>query len=323
MRAVLVESPGGAEKLRLGDVETPKPGPREVLIRVAAAGVNRVDIYQREGKYPAPPGVSPLLGVEVAGTIEALGAGVTQLKKGERVMALLPGGGYAEFAVAPAETTLPIPEKLDFVQAAGIPEAYFTVWSSVFDIGRLKSGEVFLMHGGASGIGSVAIPMARHFGARVFATAGSAEKCAACVELGAHRAINYREEDFVDVINREAEGADVILDMIGGDYFPRNLQLLRRRGRLVHIDFQHGRQAQIDLGLVIYKDLTVTGASLRRRPLEEKAELAVAIRNRLFPLIEKGILVPRVAASLPFSEAGKAHQRLETGANIGKVILTP
>lgn len=311
--------------MRLGEVEVPSPGPGEILIHVKAAGVNRADVEQRQGHYPPPAGASPILGVEVAGVVAELGSGVTAFRVGDPVMALLSGGGYAEFAVAAEGECLPLPEGLSAVEAAALPEAYFTIWSNLFDLGKLKAGERVLIHGGTSGVGSAAISLLSAFGATVYATARSGEKCRACVELGAHRAINYREEDFVAAVMKETsgEGVDLILDMVGGEYFPRNLSILRRGGRLVHIDCQAGDLAQIDLGTLITKNLVVAGSVLRRRPRAEKAAIAKAVAERLIPLVASGRVRPLIAEVFPLERAAEAHALMESSAHMGKIVLEP
>jgi putative PIG3 family NAD(P)H quinone oxidoreductase len=323
MAVVEIAAPGPPDVLRPARRPRPEPGPGEALIRVAAAGVNRPDLMQREGKYPPPPGASDIPGLEVAGTIAALGGGVTDWRLGDEVCALLAGGGYAEYAVAPAPQCLPVPKGLSLVEAAALPETYFTVWTNVFVRGRLAKGESLLVHGGASGIGTAAIPMARAFGARVFATAGTPEKCAACVRLGAERAIDYRHEDFVAVV-REAtggKGVDVILDMVGGDYTPRNLEALAVEGRLVQIAFLHGPRTEMSLLPVLQKRLTITGSSLRPRTVEQKGAIARALREKVWPLVEAGALAPVIHATFPLAQAAEAHRLMESGAHVGKLVL--
>src|SRR5436853_3786686 len=294
MRAVEISTPGPPEVLKLVERPDPTPGAGEVLIRVAAAGVNRPDILQRKGAYPRPPGASDLPGLEVAGTIEGLGSGVTEWRAGDRVCALLAGGGYATLCTAPAVQCLPIPKAMDFTSAAALPETFFTVWTNVFDRGRLKKGETALFHGGSSGIGTTAIQLAVARGARVFATAGSDEKCRACEQLGAERGINYRTEDFVAVIKEVTggRGVDLILDIVGGDYIARDLVALAVEGRLVVIGFMGGDSATIDFRRVLGRRLTITGSTLRPRSPEEKGEIAAALRNEVWPLLEKGTVKP-------------------------------
>ena len=323
MRAVTFTRTGGPEVLHAGDVPAPTPRAGDVLIAVAAAGVNRPDLMQREGKYPPPAGASDILGLEVSGTIAALGEGAQRWKIGDRVCALLTGGGYAEFAVAPASQCLPAPRTLDLIAAAGIPETFFTVWSNVFERGRLRAGETFLVHGGASGIGTAAIQIAHARGARVFATAGTAEKCRACEELGAERAVNYREENFVDVLMglTSGRGIDVILDMVGGDYFSRNVDLLALEGRLLQIALLHGVKAELNLGKLLMKRLTITGSTLRARTVEEKGEIARALESSVWPLLENGSVKPVIHATFPLARAADAHRMLEDGRHIGKILL--
>jgi putative PIG3 family NAD(P)H quinone oxidoreductase len=295
-----------------------------VLIRVAAAGVNRPDIVQRQGHYPAPPGASPILGLEVAGTVAAVGPDVSDWRVGDRVCALLAGGGYAGYAVAPAPQCLPVPEGLSLVEAAALPETTFTVWTNVFQRGHLQAGERFLVHGGTSGIGTTAIQLAAAFGARVFATAGSPEKVAACERLGAERAINYRETDFVAAVRDATGGAgvDLVLDMVGGPYFPRNLKALAVEGRLVQIAFLQGSKLEADLMPIMLKRLTVTGSTLRSRSVVEKGAIARALRENVWPLLATGRVKPVLHATFPLAEAAEAHRAMESSAHIGKIVLT-
>ena len=323
MAAIEIVAAGGPEVLRLARRPTPKPGIGEVLIRVTAAGVNRPDVMQRQGRYPPPPGASDIPGLEVAGVIVGIGENVTSPGVGESVCALVAGGGYAEYCVAPTPQCLPIPRGLDFVQAAGIPETFFTVWTNVFERGRLAAGESFLVHGGSSGIGTTAIQLARARGARVFATAGSPEKCKTCEQLGAERAINYRTEDFVQVVREltGGRGVDVILDMVGGDYFPRNMDALAVEGRLVQIAFLKGARAEINLMSIMQRRLRVSGSTLRPRSVEEKGAIARAVYKEVWPLIESGQVRPVIHATFPLASAAEAHQLMETGSHIGKIIL--
>ena len=323
MTVIEISEPGDPDVLRPAERPTPAPGSGEVLIRVAAAGVNRADIAQRLGKYPPPPGASDLLGLEVAGTIEQIGPGVHDWRVGDRVCALVTGGGYAEYCVVPAPQCLPVPRGLDFPAAAAVPEAFFTVWTNVFERGRLEPGESVLIHGGSSGIGTTAIQLARAFGSRVFATAGSAEKCAACERLGADLAINYCETDFVVAI-REAtggRGVDVILDMVGGDYVQRNIEALAHEGRLVQISTLGGAKAHINMALVMQRRLTITGSTLRGRSVAEKGAIAKALRERVWPLLESGAVQPIVYATFPLRAAADAHRLMESSAHIGKLVL--
>ena len=323
-RVVEITAPGKPEVLQARSRALPVPTRGEVLIKVAAAGVNRPDVLQRLGKYPVPPGASDLPGLEVAGTIVAIGEGVTEWKVGDRVCALTAGGGYAEYCIAPASNGLPIPKGLDFVQAASLPETYFTVWSNVFDRGGLKPGETFLVQGGSSGIGVAAIQIVRAMGHRVFATAGSAEKCAACEKLGAERAINYKTEDFVEVVKSltGGKGVDVVLDMVAGDYVPRELKALADDGRLVLIATLGGSKATIDLMEVMRRRLHLTGSTLRPRSVEFKADIARKLREKVWPLLESGKIKPVIHATFPLNEAARAHEMMEAGAHIGKIVLT-
>jgi putative PIG3 family NAD(P)H quinone oxidoreductase len=308
--------------LNLVERPVPAPGPGEILIRVAAAGVNRPDCLQRQGRYPPPKGVSDIPGLEVAGRIAALGAGVTGFATGDRVCALLAGGGYAEYCTVPALQCLPIPAGLSFTEAAVIPETFFTVWTNVFERGRLQPGETLLVHGGASGIGTTAIPLARAFGARVFATAGSEAKRALCERLGAERAVNYRTEKFLDVIRERAGGVDVILDIVGAPYLADNVALLREEGRLVLIAALGGAKAEVNLGQVFVKRLTITGSTLRNRSPEEKGRIAAALRERVWPLLESRRLAPVLQATFPLEEAFRAHEILDADQAMGKIALS-
>jgi putative PIG3 family NAD(P)H quinone oxidoreductase len=323
MTAVEIGEPGPPDVLRAVTRPRPEPGRGEVLIEVHAAGVNRPDVLQRLGKYPPPPGASDLPGLEVAGRVVERGDGVTWPLEGEAVCALLAGGGYAEFAVAPAPQCLPVPRGLTLVEAAVLPECVFTVWTNVFERGRLAPGEVLLVHGGTSGIGTTAIQMAVAAGARVVATAGSREKCDACVRLGAERAVNYREEDFVASILEltAGAGANLVLDMVGGDYAQRNLDALALEGRLVQIAFLKGPRVEIDLSRVMRQRLTVTGSTLRARSVAEKGAIAEAVRRTVWPQLEGGAWRPVVHASFPLHEAAEAHRLMERGALIGKIAL--
>lgn len=323
MIAVEIREPGDPDVLV--PVERPRPEPRagEVLIEVAAAGVNRPDIFQRRGRYPPPPGASDIPGLEVAGPIATVGADVSEWRPGDRVCALVAGGGYAEFCVAPAGQCLPVPGRLDMTAAAAIPETFFTVWTNVFDRGRLRAGESILVHGGSSGIGTTAIQLARARGARVFATAGSAAKCAACERLGAEQCVNYREADFVDVLNRATggRGVDLILDMVGGPYFPRNIAALAMEGRLVEIATLGGATAELNIQTVMQRRLTITGSTLRARPVAEKAAIASALRAHVWPLLESGEVTPIVFKTFPLRDAAAAHALMESSQHIGKIVL--
>lgn len=324
MRAIEISVPGGPDALALGTRPIPTPGAGEVLVKVSAAGINRPDILQRRGLYPPPPGVSDVPGLEIAGSIVAIGHGVSEWRIGEQVCALVSGGGYAEYCVAPAAQCLPIPRGLGAVEAASLPETFFTVWSNVFDRAAIRPGESLLVQGGTSGIGVAAIQLGHVFGHRVFATAGSPEKCAACERLGADRAINYRLEDFVDVIKQHTQGrgADVILDMVGGDYTARELRVLADDGRLVFIAYLGGRMAEIDIDEILGRRLTLTGSALRGRKTEFKAAIARSLREKVWPLLESGRIQPVVHATFPLAQAAQAHGLMESGRHIGKIILT-
>jgi NADPH2:quinone reductase len=323
MQAVEISQPGGPEVLRAVQRPTPMPKAGEVVIAVAGAGVNRPDCFQRAGSYAPPPGASDLPGLEVAGTVAALGAGVTQWRIGDEVCALTPGGGYAQYCATPASHCLPVPRGWTVSQAASLPETFFTVWINVFERARLSPGETLLVQGGSSGIGVTAIQMARAFGHRVFATAGSADKCAACERLGAERAINYRTEDFVEVVKQltGGKGVDVILDMVGGDYVPREVKCLATDGRLSIIAFLGGTRATLDMGDILYRRLTITGSTLRPRSIEYKAQVAGALREKVWPLLESGQLEPVIYRTFPLEQAAAAHALMESGVHIGKILL--
>jgi putative PIG3 family NAD(P)H quinone oxidoreductase len=323
MTAIEIADPGGPEVLKPVNRPVPAPGHGEVLIKVAAAGVNRPDIIQRQGLYPPPPGASDLPGLEIAGTIVAMGPGVTGFAIGDRACALVAGGGYAEYCLADAPLVMPVPTGMDQVQAAALPETFFTVWTNVFDRAGLQAGETILIHGGTSGIGTTAIQLARIFGARVFATAGSAEKCKACETLGAERAINYRDEDFVSVCQKltEGRGLDVILDMVGGPYVARNIKALAMEGRLVNIAFLQGSKVEVNLMPLMLKRLTLTGSTLRPRSLEEKSAIASSLREKVWPLLDAGRIAPVIDSTFPLQDAAKAHTRMEEGTHIGKIVL--
>jgi len=316
---------GGPEVLVPATGPLPAPAPDEVLIRAMAIGVNRPDVQQRKGLYPPPPGASAVIGLEVAGEVVAVGAEARRFRVGDRVCALTNGGAYAEYCVAPEAQTLPWPAGFDALQAAALPENYFTVWANLFGHGRLAAGETVLIHGGSSGIGVTAIQLAKAFGARVLATAGSAEKCAACQELGADRAINYREEDFVEAVKRETEGrgVDVLLDMVGASYFQRNLRCMAKDGRLVIIAFLHGHEAEkVDLRPIMIKRLIVTGSTMRPRTTAEKGEIAANLETQVWPRLESGECRPRIHATFPLREAAAAHALMESSTHIGKIMLT-
>ena len=320
MRAIEIARPGGPDMLR--ETQRPRPEPKEgeIVIDVAFAGVNRPDALQRAGAYAPPPDASDLPGLEVSGHVAAIGPGVTGWAMGDAVCALVPGGGYAEAVATPAAHCLPVPEGMGLKEAACLPETFFTVWSNVFMRGGLKGGERFLVHGGSSGIGTTVIQLARHFGARVFATAGSAEKCAACERLGAERAINYRKADFVEVL-REEGGADLILDMVGGDYIARNLKALADDGRLVQIAFLQGPKVELNLAPLMMRRLTLTGSTLRPQSIAAKAAIAAELRAQVWPLLDAGRIGPVMDSSYPLAEAAAAHARMESSEHIGKIVL--
>ena len=324
MRAIEISTPGGPEVLRPGQRPVPVPAAGEVLIEVAAAGVNRPDVLQRKGGYAPPPGASDLPGLEVAGTVVKLGPQASDWKIGDEVCALVTGGGYAEYVAAPAAQCLPIPRGLTLEQAASLPETFFTVWVNVFLRGGLKDDETLLVQGGSSGIGVTAIQMTRALGHRVFATAGTAEKCAECEKLGATRAINYRSEDFVAVVKQltGGRGVDVILDMVGGDYVPRELACLADDGRLSLIAFLGGTKTSLDLSDILRRRLTITGSTLRPRTVEFKATVAQALRQKVWPLIETGKIRPVIYRTYPLEEAAAAHALMESGEHVGKIMLS-
>lgn len=322
MRAIEIAGKGGPEVLRLVERPMPEPGPGEIRIRIAAAGVNGADLAQRRGVYPPPEGASDLPGLEVSGTVDRLGEGVTEFAEGDRVCALLTGGGYAQYCTVPAGQVLPLPRNIDMAAGAGIIETLATVWANVFEAGRLKAGETFLVHGGTSGIGTTAIQLAKLFGARVFATCGSDEKAARCLALGADRAINYKTENFADVVKSESKGVDVILDIIGGPYLDDNVRALARGGRLVFIAFNGGRTGQLDIARVMMNGLTVTGSTLRSRPVAEKARLIAAVQKEVWPLLASGAFSPVIDSSYTLEEAAEAHRYMETSNHIGKIVLT-
>jgi len=323
MQVVEISQPGGPEVLKPASRPVPKPRAGEVLIEVAAAGVNRPDCFQRAGSYAPPPGASDLPGLEVAGTIVALGEGVTGWRLGDRVCALTPGGGYADYCITPAGHCLPIPRGFSPTQAASLPETFFTVWINVFERARLGPGETLLVQGGSSGIGVTAIQMAHAFGNPVYATAGSAEKCAECERLGAARGINYRTEDFVVVVKQltEGKGVDVILDMVGGDYIPRELKALANDGRLSIIAFLGGTKTSLDMSDILYRRLTITGSTLRPRTVEYKTQVANALREKVWPLLDAGKIRPVVFKTFPLARAADAHALMESSAHIGKIVL--
>lgn len=320
MNAIVITQPGGPDVLKLKERPVPKPKPYEVLIKVNAAGVNRPDVAQRKGVYPPPPGAPvDIPGLEVAGTVEECGAEVKRWKKGDAVCALIAGGGYAEYATAPEGHCLPVPPSISFDEACSLPETVFTVWHNVFQRGRLQKGENFLVHGGSSGIGITAIQLAKAFGARVFATAGSKEKCEACLQLGADICINYKEHDFEEVL--KSEGVDVILDMIGGDYIPKNIKLLNEEGRLVFINAMKGDRSEFKVHDIMRRRLTITGSTLRNRDVEFKSTLAAEVEKYVWPIIEQGKFKPVLYKKFPLAQASNAHALMESSEHIGKIVL--
>jgi NADPH2:quinone reductase len=323
MTAVEISAPGGPDVLRPKTVPVPKPGPGQILIKVAAAGVNRPDVAQRMGAYPPPPGHSPLPGLEVAGEIVATGGSVTRWRPGNKVCALVNGGGYAEYCLAEEPIALPIPAGLDMVKAAAVPETFFTVWNNVFERGRLAAGEWLLVHGGTSGIGTTAIQLAKAFGAKVIATAGSADKCKACLDLGADHAVNYKTDDFVAAVKTATggKGVDVTLDMVGGDYTERNIIAAAEDGRIVQIATLGGAEVKINIARLMMKRVTLTGSTLRPRTREVKAGFARALEEKVWPLLAAGKVKVVIDSTFPLAKAADAHRRLETSAHIGKVVL--
>jgi NADPH2:quinone reductase len=325
MKAIVITQPGAPDVLQIKEVAVPKPAPDEVLIKVYAAGINRPDVFQRKGNYPPPPGApKDIPGLEVAGIIEEIGSEVSQWKVGDKVCALLAGGGYAEYALAHSGHCLPIPQGFDFTQAASLPETIFTVWHNVFQRGALRSGENFLVHGGSSGIGITAIQLAKAFDAAVFTTAGSQDKCDACTKLGADISINYKTQDFEEILKNK--GVDVILDMVGGEYIPKNMRLLRKDGRLVFINTMNGGKVDpavdtVDFGLIMRNRLTITGSTLRNRDAQFKANLAAEIKKNVWPILENGQFETVISDTFPLSDAAKAHTLMESSGHIGKIIL--
>jgi NADPH2:quinone reductase len=324
MTVVEIAAPGGPEQLKTAIRPIPEPGDHEVLVRVEAAGVNRPDVMQRQGRYPPPPGASDLPGMEIAGEVVALGPNVVGVSLGDKVTSLLPGGGYAGYAIAAAPLLMPIPKGLSMVEAAAIPETFLTVWTNLFERGRCKAGDVVLVHGGTSGIGTTAIQLAKAWGARVFATAGSEAKARACEGLGAVRGIDYKTEDFVEVIRTETKGygVDITLDMVAGSYVQRNLDIAAVEGRIVTISLLGGSRAEINVGTILVKRLTLTGSTLRSRTVEQKAAVAAAVRENVWPLIESGKVRPVIFKTFPLAEAGEAHRLMESSNHIGKIVLT-
>jgi NADPH2:quinone reductase len=324
MTVVEIAAPGGPEQLKTALRPTPKPGDNEVLVRVEAAGVNRPDVMQRQGRYPPPPGASDLPGMEIAGEVVALGPNVSGVSLGDKVTSLLPGGGYAGYAIAAAPLLMPIPKGLDMVEAAAIPETFLTVWTNLFERGRCTAGDIVLIHGGTSGIGTTAIQLAKAWGARVFATAGSEAKARACEALGAVRGIDYKTEDFVEVIRAETKGygVDITLDMVAGSYVQRNLEIAAVEGRVVTISLLGGARAEINVGMILTKRLTLTGSTLRSRTVAQKAAVADGVRRNVWPLIESGKVKPVIFKTFPLAEAAEAHRLMESSNHIGKIVLT-
>ncbi len=323
MIAIAIPKPGGPEALKAETRAMPKPGPTEVLVRVVAAGVNRPDVMQRLGMYPPPPGAPDIPGLEIAGEVVMLGDKVTRLRTGDKVCALVPGGGYGEYCVADEAIALPVPNGLSMIEAAALPETFFTVWHNMMERGALKAGETVLIHGGTSGIGTTAIMIAKAFGAKVITTAGSAEKCQACRKLGADVAIDYKSEDFVAATKAATggRGADLIIDIIGGDYVDRNFEAASLEGRIVQVSVQQGTKANVDMRRLMQKRLTHTGSTLRPRPVAEKAAIARGLLVNVWPLIEAGKIKPVIDSTFPLADAPKAHARMESSAHIGKIVL--
>ena len=322
MKAIEIREPGGPEVLQIGELPMPEPAAGQVLVKVHAAGVNRPDILQRKGGYPPPPGAPRTLGLEIAGEVMSLGEGVLRYRVGDKVCALVPGGGYAEYAVVAEDNALPVPQGFSMIEAAAIPETYFTVWTNVFDRGRLQPGETILIHGGSSGIGTTAIQLAKAFGSTVVVTAGSDEKCAACLTLGADVAINYKSRDFVEELKVRAIAPDVILDMVGGEYVARNLRCIAMHGRIVNIAFQKGSKVEVDLLPIMVKRASLTGSLLRPRSVAEKAEIARSLKTRVWPLFAAGKCKPVIFKTFPLADAAGAHRLMESSQHVGKIILT-
>lgn len=324
MTAIEITEPGGPEVLQPVSRPVPSPAAGEVLIKVLGAGINRPDVFQRKGAYPAPPGASDIPGLEVSGTIAALGAGVTSWQEGDAVCALVAGGGYAEYCVAPIEQVLPIPSGMEVADAAALPETFFTVWTNVFDRAALQPGESLLIHGGSSGIGTTAIQLAKNLGSTVYATAGSPEKCALCEKLGATKAINYRDEDFEEVLKAATNkgGVDVILDMVGGDYVAKNIRLLAPEGRLVFIAFLKGSKAEVDFNRVMRHRLKIMGSTLRPQSVAAKGKIAGHLKQTVWPLLDSGVVQPIIDSRFPLSDAAGAHALMESSAHMGKILLT-
>ena len=325
MNYIQIEKHGDPEVLKLHSMPVPEPGPGEVLIKVAAAGVNRPDMMQRKGLYPPPPGATDIPGLEVSGTVVSLGQNVSEPPINSEVCALVTCGGYAEYCLAAASICLPVPEKISLGNAAGIPETFFTVWTNVFKRGQLKAGESLLVHGGSSGIGTTAIQLGKAFGVTVYTTAGTSDKCEFCNNLGADAAINYREQDFSEEIKRltEGKGVNVILDMVGGPYFPKNIRLLADEGRLVQIALMQGSKAEVDFRSLLLKRVTLTGSTLRPRSAGEKTKIAQALQKKVWPLLESGAIRPIIHQTFPLKQASEAHRLMESSAHIGKILLKP
>lgn len=324
MMVVAAPVPGAPDALKPETRDVPKPADTQILIRVAAAGVNRPDVMQRQGKYPPPPGAPDFPGLEIAGEVAAIGAKVTRWKTGDKICALVPGGGYAEYCLADESNALPVPKGFSFVEAAALPETFFTVWHNVFERGRLQAGETMLIHGGSSGIGTTAIMLAKAFGAAVFVTAGSKEKCDECLKLGADVAINYKTEDFVAATKEKTnnKGADLIVDMVGGDYVDRNLDAAAVEGRIVQIATQKGFKVEFNIIKVMQKRLTFTGSTLRPRPVADKAGIAAALQAKVWPLLDQGKIKPVIDSTFPLAKAAEAHARMESSQHVGKIVLT-
>lgn len=324
IEVIEIREPGGPEVLVPATRTMPVPDEGDILIKTEAAGINRPDVMQRTGNYPPPPGASDIPGLEVAGTVAAVGGGVTGWSVGDTVCALIPGGGYANYCLAPAPQCLPVPGGLTMIEAAALPETFFTVWDNLFTRGGLQAGETVLVHGGSSGIGTTAIQLAHAIGARVFVTAGSDDKCKACEKLGAERAINYREEDFVAVMKEitEGKGVNVVLDMVAGDYVGRNLAVLGKGGRLLQIAFQKGTKAEIPVHMIMIKQIVFTGSTLRPRSVEAKAVIARSLAENVWPMIEAGKVKPLIHSTFPLQDASEAHALMDSSEHIGKIVLT-
>ena len=324
MTAIAIKTPGGPEVLQPEERPLPTPGPTDVLVKVAAAGVNRPDVMQRKGQYPPPPGAPDIPGLEIAGEVAALGAKATRWRVGDKITSLVVGGGYAEYCLADEAIALPVPNRLSMIEAAALPETFFTVWHNMMERGRLKASETMLVHGGSSGIGTTAIMLAKQFGAKVIVTAGSPEKCAACKKLGADVAINYKTEDFVAKVKEATDnrGAELILDMVGGDYVDRNHDAAAVEGRIVQIATQHGFKVTVNLVKIMQKRLTHTGSTLRPRPVPDKAAIARALEEKVWPLLSAGKVKPVIDSSFPLAKASEAHARMDSSAHIGKIVLT-